>query len=72
MNTRLLKSFMALYGDTGGSLAAALGISPQRFSAKLHRRNGAEFTQGEIQFIKDRYNMTADQVDETFFAPKVS
>jgi len=76
MNTNKLRAKMALYGDTGGTLAKlygdtggtlakALGLSPQWFSRKLNEKN-AEFTQGEIQAIKDRYNLTAEEVDEIF------
>ena len=45
MNKRLFKSKMALYGDSNATLAAAIGISPQRCSAKLNGTNGAEYTQ---------------------------
>ncbi len=72
MNANKLKSFMVLNGDTGYSLAKALNISPQRFSAKLNERNGAEFTQREIQIIKERYNLNAADIDEIFFNKKVS
>lgn len=71
MNTNKLKSKMALFGDTGNTLADALDISPQRFSAKLNEKS-AEFTQGEIQIIKERYKLTAKEVDEIFFDKKVS
>ena len=70
MNTNKLRAKMALYGDTGGTLAKALGLSPQWFSRKLNEKN-AEFTQGEIQAIKDRYNLTAEEVDEIFFDIKI-
>ena len=66
MNTNKLRAKMALNGDTGGILSKVLGLSQQRFSAKLNDKN-AEFTQGEIQVIKDRYNLTPKEVDEIFF-----
>lgn len=71
MNTNKLRAKMALHGDTGGTLAKALDLSPQWLSRKLNEKN-AEFTQGEIQAIKDRYNLTAEEVDEIFFDIKVS
>lgn len=71
MNARKLKSKMALNGDTGGELAKAVGLSHTRFSAKLNERN-AEFTQSEIQCIKDRYELTAEEVDDIFFDHAVS
>lgn len=66
MNTNKLRAKMALNGDTGTTLSEALGLSQQRFSAKLNGNN-AEFTQGEIQLIKDIYNLTAEEVDDIFF-----
>ena len=32
----------------------------------------AEFTQGEIRMMKERYNLTAQDVDAIFFDSKVS
>ena len=66
MNPNMFKSKMKLYGDTNAKLAAAIGISPQRLSAKINETGGAEFTQGEIEKIKDRYNLTPDEVDSVF------
>lgn len=68
MNTNLLKSKMVLHGDTGATLAAALDISRQQFSAKLNETNGAEFTQREIAAIKERYELTSQEIDDIFFA----
>jgi hypothetical protein len=72
MNVNKLRSMMALNGDTGNSLAEALGLSPQRFSAKINERNGAEFNQGEIMTIKERYDLSAEDIDSIFFTAKVS
>ncbi|HHX62491.1 MAG TPA: XRE family transcriptional regulator [Epulopiscium sp.] len=71
MNTKKLKSIMALHGDTGGMLAKAINLSHTRFSAKLNDKN-AEFTQSEMQTIKDRYNLTPEEVDDIFFNYTVS
>ncbi len=68
MNKNLLVSKMKLYGDTNAALASAIGISPQRFSAKLNEYQGAEFNQGEIQKIRERYSLTDDEVVQIFFA----
>lgn len=67
MNKELLRSVMVLNNDTYVSLATALGISPQSVSNKVNE-NGTEFTQGEIKFIKNRYNLTPEQVESIFFA----
>jgi hypothetical protein len=41
-------------------------------SAKINGWNGAEFTQSEIQKIKDKYNLTVEEMNEIFFTAKVS
>ncbi len=68
MDTNMFKSKMKLHGDTNAVLAEAIGLSAQRLSAKINETKGAEFTQGEIQRIKERYNLTNDEVDNIFFA----
>ena len=72
MNKNRLESVMKLHGDTGTSLSAYLGIARSTFSAKLNETNGAEFTQGEITSIKEKYNLAADEIVEIFFGQKVS
>ena len=68
LNKKLLKAKMIIYGDTNESLASAIQLSPQRLSAKINETNGAEFTAGEIKIIIKRYNLTADEVFDIFFA----
>ena len=70
INRKLLKSKQSLYGDTDRTLAAALGITPQTFSAKVNGK--AEFTAGEIKIIRDRYNLTDEEVTAIFFVNSVS
>lgn len=72
MNKNLLRSEMVLHNDTNSTLANALGISPQRLSAKMNETNGAEFTQGEINIIRIRYSLTNDKCIAIFFADDVS
>jgi hypothetical protein len=72
MNKRLLESKMKLFGDTQSMLADAIGISVSRLSAKINEYEGAEFTQGEINSIKERYLLSADEVDSIFFVKVVS
>lgn len=67
MNKELLRSIMVLHGDTNKDLAEMLGISEQSVSGKINE-NGTEFKQGEIAKIKDRYNLTPEQVESIFFA----
>ena len=67
MNAKLLRSVMALFGDTNASLAEFLGITEQSVSNKINEK-GTEFKQGEISKIKARYNLSSDMVDQIFFA----
>lgn len=66
MNLRKLDSIMVLHGDTNFALAKAMGIRPQTLSLK--RKNvRSEFNQREIAFIRERYRLSASEVDEIFF-----
>ena len=71
MNKKLLRSLMALHGDTNKSLAEYLGISEQSVCNKINEK-GTEFTREEINAIKRKYSMNADLVDLVFFADEVS
>lgn len=72
MNKRKLESKMVLYGDNGQKLADYLGIARATLSSKLNETNGAQFKQGEIKKIKERYELTSEEVSEIFFTPVVS
>ena len=67
MNKVLLRSIMVLHGDTNKDLAELLGRTLQSVSAKLNEK-GTEFTQGEIAKIRDRYNLSAEQIEAIFFS----
>lgn len=71
MNSKELKIEMLKHEDSGITLSEALGITSATFSNKLNAKN-AEFTQKEIMFIKDRYNLSAERVDAIFFADEMS
>jgi hypothetical protein len=71
MNKELLRSVMALFGDTNASLAEYLGISEQSCCNKINE-NGTEFRKREIYGIKTRYGLDGDMVDRIFFAELVS
>lgn len=68
MNIRLFKSKMALNGDNNATIAVFLGITPQTSSAKLHGTRGAEFSQSEISQLKERWNLTPEDVVAIFLA----
>ena len=71
MDKLLLKSKMALFGDTQTSLADYFGISANALSSKINLRD-TDFNQREIIRIKERYCLTPEEVDSIFFAKKVS
>lgn len=66
MNGAKLRSVMVLHGDTTTDLAEYLECTPQTIYNKL-KENGTEFTRPEIIKIKNRYNLTPEQVDDIFF-----
>ena len=67
---------MILNGDDQNALAAALGISIQRLSAKMNAKQvsdkvkAAQFTLSEVRIIMERYNLTPDEVVEIFLKNK--
>lgn len=72
MNKNLFRSILAKNGETQKDLANLLGISLSRTNAKINETRKAQFTQTEILVIKKHYALTAKEIDEIFFAPKVS
>lgn len=67
LKKNIFVSKMKLFDDTNESLAKYMGISRSRLNAKINETGGAEFTQGEIQKIKDKYNLSNDEVNAIFF-----
>lgn len=51
--------------DTLDELAKYLNITYQTLSKKMNEH--VEFTRAEIKKIKDRYSLTAEQLDYIFF-----
>ncbi len=72
MNKLRLESVMRLHGDTGTSLARILNIARTTFSNKINETNGAEFTQGEIAIIIEKYALSPNDVVAIFFDSKMS
>ena len=66
MNTNMLKGKMVENGDTQAQLAQAIGISASNLNDKINGK--ASFRQDEIAIIKDRYHLTAVDVDTIFFS----
>jgi DNA-binding transcriptional regulator YiaG len=67
MNTSKLLGVLRENSDTQAKLADAIGVSVQRLNSKIHAKDGADFTANEIRAIKDRYNLSAEDIDEIFF-----
>ncbi len=67
MNKNKLLAVIKENGDTQDTLAKAMGLSRSRLSAKIHERNGAAFTHPEIVSIKNRYNLSDEQLNAIFF-----
>lgn len=72
MNSALLKSYIVRYDHTQGRLADAMGLSLSRLNAKINGTGGADFSQTEIAFIKERYHLSNRDVISIFFAENVS
>lgn len=72
MNSKLLKSYIVRFDGTQEKLADAMDISLSRLNAKINGKNGADFSQNEIAFLKDRYNLSNKDVCDIFFAKTVS
>ena len=70
MQERELKAAMVLHGDTIQTLAEALSISQSTMCAKL--KGQRDFWRSEIDTIRDRYQLTPEDVDRIFFADEVS
>ena len=70
MNNIELDVEMKRHGDTGGTLAKALGISQSTFSSK--KSGKSEFSQKEMSAIISRYSLSGDRMMEIFFTEKMS
>lgn len=71
MNSYFLKGHMDKHGDNMESLAKALGLHSGTLYIKMHGGSGkrvAQFTQGEIKAIAERYKLTPDDIAAIFFS----
>lgn len=66
MNKELLRSIMALHGETNIDLAELLDLSMTSVSNKINEK-GSEFKQSEIAKIRKHYHLTNEQVTLIFF-----
>lgn len=72
MNKRKLNAVMQLHGESQQDLADYLEMSLSRLNAKINEYRGAQFRQNEIAAIQKHYDLSAEEVNEIFFASMVS
>lgn len=65
LNSSKLKAKIVENDDTQAQLAAAIGISPSNLNDKINGK--VSFRQDEIAAIRNRYHLTAFEVDSIFF-----
>lgn len=66
MDMNLLKYYMGNHGDRQSDLAKALGFSASALSSRMHGKT--DFRKSEIETIRDRYHLNANDVQAIFFA----
>ena len=67
IDKQLLKAQIMKNDKTQAALAKSMGISLSCLNAKINEADGREFKQGEITYIKDRYNLTDQEMMDIFF-----
>lgn len=72
MNKRKLNAVMQLHGESQQNLADYLQMSLSRLNAKINEYRGAQFRQNEIAAIQEHYGLSAEEVNEIFFASLAS
>ena len=70
MNSNLLKATITKNGDTMTSLAEEMGMPVSALSLRVSGK--IEFRRSEIKFIKERYHLSCEEVDDIFFVELVS
>jgi DNA-binding transcriptional regulator YiaG len=72
MRTRELKGLIVAKDGNQMNLAKAMNLSLSRLNAKINETGGAQFNKSEIEFIRDRYNLSTGEVGYYFFEETVS
>ena len=70
MDASLFRYHMDRNGDTQERLAEALGMSQSGLSNRINGH--IEFHQNEMNMIRERYQQTAEEMQNIFFAGAVS
>ena len=72
INKPLLKSHIMRHDETQEKLAKSMGISLSCLNAKINETGNREFRQSEIAYIRDRYELSDQDVIDIFFGTEVS
>lgn len=70
MNSNCLKAAMAKHNDTQEKLAEFLGLHVSGVNARINGK--MEFRRSEINAIRERYGLSAEETIEIFFDENVS
>ena len=70
MDAALLRYFMRKHGDKQSDLAEALELSEASLSSRMTGK--VDFRRSEINVIRMRYNLTADDLCQIFFAEPIA
>lgn len=66
MDMNLLRYFMGRHGDNQSTLAKAIGLPQSALSDRMTGKRS--FRQDEMNAIRKRYNLTAEELQSIFFA----
>lgn len=66
MDMNRLRYFMGKHGDNQAELAKALQLPQSALSARMNGHT--EFRQNEMDIIRKRYDLSADELQAIFFA----
>lgn len=66
MNKNLLRYFMSEHGDNQTSLAQAIHMSQSALSVRINGKR--DFRKKEMEAIRKRYELNADDMQAIFFA----
>lgn len=70
MNGNLFKAKMVENGDTQEKLAEAMGLQTSGLNLRINGKR--EFRLNEMNFIKQRYGLSCEEIDKIFFTELVS
>ena len=66
MDMNMLRYHMGKHGDTQADLAQAIGLQQPALSARMNGHT--DFRKDEMNAIRKRYDLSADEMQAIFFA----